>query len=181
MFVVTEALTIEAILGLDFLENNGCTLDLRCRSLTLADSTTIPLSSEVKPESTTQLAVSVMSTLRIPPTSEVEVMGHVNGNISEYPHILEQLAHKRLPVRVARALVIPSSLGVPVRLMNPTSETVTIYKNSSIATMEAIDSVEINAPIRQHPRQLPAAYRQETSRLLQDMLKKDTIRPSQSP
>ena len=108
----------------------------------LTDSTTIPLSPEVKPESTTQLAMSVMSTIHIPPTSEVEVMGHVNGNISEYPHILEQLTHKRLPVRVARALVIPSSLGVPVRLMNPTSETKTpIY---SIATMEAIHSVEIN-------------------------------------
>ena len=138
MFVVTEALTIEAILGLDFMENNGCTLDLKCRLLTLADSTTIPLSPEVKPESTTQLAVLEISTLRIPPTSEVKVMGHVNGNISEYPHILEHLSHKRLPVRVARALVIPSSLGVPVRLMNPTSETVTIYKTSNIATIDSV-------------------------------------------
>ena len=36
-------------------------------------------------------------------------------------------------------------------------------------------------PIRQRPRRIPAAYRMETKQRLQEMLQKDTIRPSASP
>ena len=39
----------------------------------------------------------------------------------------------------------------------------------------------MSPPIRQHPQRIPTALRKETQQLLQDMLHKDTIRPSQSP
>jgi hypothetical protein len=38
-----------------------------------------------------------------------------------------------------------------------------------------------SAPIRQRPRRIPAAYRQEAGRLVSEMLGKGTIRQSQSP
>ena len=106
-FAIAEGLTAEAILGLDFL--NQCTLDLKNCTLTLADSTTLPLTSEESP-STGQLAVSVTKTLHIPAASELEVIAHVIGATSACTYLLEQIPNKRLPVVVARALVTPISL-----------------------------------------------------------------------
>ena len=36
-------------------------------------------------------------------------------------------------------------------------------------------------PIKQHPRRIPMAYRQEASNLIKEMVDKGTIQPSQSP
>ena len=38
-----------------------------------------------------------------------------------------------------------------------------------------------SAPIRQHPRRIPAAHREEAQSLVKEMLKGDTIQPSSSP
>lgn len=39
----------------------------------------------------------------------------------------------------------------------------------------------MSTPIQQHPQRIPTALRKKTQQLLQDMLHKDAIQPSQSP
>ena len=112
-FAVTDRLTVEAIFGLDFLENNKCTLDLRRRTLTLSDSTTVLLSPS-KPSAAEQLAVSATQTIRIPAASELEILAHITGAAPTHTYLLEQNPSKRLPVMVARALVTPTSPDIPV-------------------------------------------------------------------
>ena len=41
----------------------------------------------------------------------------------------------------ARALVNPTTVTIPVRLLNPYREPATIYKNCKIATLEEVDPV----------------------------------------
>lgn len=61
-----------------WVKKNQCTLDLKNNTLLLGDSTMIPLVSE-RHESTRQLAVSILEAFRLPPTSELEVLGHLQG------------------------------------------------------------------------------------------------------
>ena len=258
--VVAEGLTTEAILGLDFLEAHLCILDLGRRTLSFDGCNTIPFRAAPTNKPTIPLKVSLVESICIPATSELEIMAHVSGLQGSQACLLEQAQYKRLPVRVARALVTPTVGGVPVRLLNPAPHQVTIYKDTTIAIMEPVDSLSIcsiptestsstsiaspavnvpqqtrerlthlafsksntlsstqseqlfallmsygdifaenaddvgrtkhtehridtgtNPPIRQTPRRIPAARKEKAHILLQDMLRKGTIRPSKSP
>ena len=258
--VVAGGLTTEAILGLDFLEAHLCILDLGRRTLSLDGCNTIPFRAAPTNKPTIPLKVSLVESICIPATSELEIMAHVSGLQGSQACLLEQAQYKRLPVRVARALVTPTVGGVQVRLLNPAPHQVTIYKDTTIAIMEPVDSLSIcsiptestsstsiaspavnvpqqtrerlthlafsksntlsstqseqlfallmsygdifaenaddvgrtkhtehhidtgtNPPIRQTPRCIPAARKEKAHILLQDMLRKGTIRPSKSP
>ena len=102
--VVAEGLTVEAILGLDFLESNQCILDLRNRTLSLGNSAVLPLTPD-KHSPAASLAVATTGTVHIPPTCELEIVGQVSGPCPGRTYLLEQAPHKRLPVSMARALV----------------------------------------------------------------------------
>ena len=169
-------------------------------------------------------------------------------------YLLEPLSTARLPIRAARALVSPSVAGVPVRLLNPGTEPITIHKGTKIAQLEPVDGLTIcpvtegdnldgpitatdnlspekkemlrqmvrdaesqltememekllqlllsyadvfadsqeelgrteihtgdARPIHQAPRRIPAGQQEEVRTLLQNMQKRDIIRPSKSP
>ena len=70
--------------------------------------------------------------------SEIEVMAKINGVSNTGTWLLEEKDSRKIPVRVARDLVCPNSNNVPVRLLNVESTSVTVYKNTQIATMEQI-------------------------------------------
>ena len=256
-FAVAEGLTTEAILGLDFLQTNRCVLDMGKRTLQITQHPPIPLLQPQLP-ATSPLTVSLVDTVRIPPACELEVLACVHNQndsvcpLPVQPCILEQIRTKHLPVGVARALVIPSPKGFPVRLINPSSDSVVLHKHTSVATIEpivgtpicpvsttkpdqcknpispskqamlhklaeghlsrdqrhALESVLVayadvfaetsedvgrtsmiqhrihthdTAPIRQQPRRVPPARREQAQSLVHNMLKKDTIQPSNSP
>ena len=63
-------------------------------------------------------------------------MATVQGQSCIGPWLLEGVSKGRLPVVVARALVEPKAGCVPVRLVNPRSEPMTIYQNTTLATLE---------------------------------------------
>ena len=73
------------------------------------------------------LKISLVETIRIPASCELEVMAHVSEYPTREPYLLEQVTHKRLPVCVARALVSPNSQKVPLRLLKPSPEDVILY------------------------------------------------------
>ena len=139
-FVIADHITAEAILGLDFLEANKCVLDLSKQEMTIRDKVLelqpSPANAIVQQQCAT---VTVMNTIVVPPSSEMEVMAHVNtqGNGA---WLLESI---ECPVLVARALVTPKLGTVPVRIINTEQIPVTLYKNMKLATAEPINDVSI--------------------------------------
>ena len=262
MMVIADGLTAEAILGLDFLEKHNCILDMGKRVLALPGCSPIALMAPSRIDVQRPLPVSLIETVRIPAASELEVMANVDYDVNmlNQPLLLEQNPSARLPVRVARALVVPQSARVPIRILNPGVEAITLNKNTPVAILEFVDDLSISpvnqvtsheealptpkenissekysmlnnlvrknsghlnkyqreqllallllyadifavnsddvgrtqlaqhqiytgdcSPIRQPPRRMPAARKEETRKLLQDMLRNDTIQPSSSP
>ena len=103
--------TVEAILGLEFLVTHQGTLNFQAGVLTLPDAV-IPL-TPISSQRSETVPVSLVKDLHIPPSCELEIMGHVSSALCG-DYLLEQTTHKRLPVRVARALVSTTEKGVPL-------------------------------------------------------------------
>ena len=136
--IVVDSLTTEAILGMDFLEANDCTIDIGKKQLLFPKlKLSIPLKDGAS-SGVAHIGVTLDTSLHIPAMSEIEVMAKINGVSNTGTWLLEEKDSRKLPVRVARALVCPNSNNVPVRLLNVESKSVTVYKNTQIATMEQI-------------------------------------------
>ena len=84
--LVASGLTADAILGMDFLEDNKCTLEMankvlrfphRGVSITLQDSSAEP--------HIVQARVTLEETLSVPPFSEIEVMARVGEDFRKEP------------------------------------------------------------------------------------------------
>ena len=69
-------------------------------------------------------------------------------NSLNQPWLLEQNPSAHLPVRVARALVAPQSPRVPIRILNPGVESITLTKNTPVAILEFVDGLSIT-PVNQ--------------------------------
>ena len=111
--VVVSPLTTEAILGLDFLSAHSAT-------------------ARVKEDTT------------IPPNCQMEVLARVQGPADSGNWLLEGLAvtapRKQKEVIVARALVNPTAREIPIRLLNIHNKSVTIAKDTLVATLERLQS-----------------------------------------
>ena len=98
--------------------------------------------------------VSIKETMIIPANSEIIAMGTVE-NFTEQYGIIEPLEQQSIEdesqVIVARAIVKPSTVGIPVRLLNPLPNPVELIKNSTIAQLNSIESlVELGEPEEKH-------------------------------
>ena len=80
--------------------------------------------------------VSLIETIRIPAWSELEVMAQVENKNLHQEMLLEPTNVNRIPVRVARGLVLPTTKGVPVRLLNTGTEPVTVHKGTTLGIVE---------------------------------------------
>ena len=80
--------------------------------------------------------VYVIETIQIPPTSEMEIMATVNGQVSDGYWLLEGVKKDRLPVAVARALVELKNGRVLVHLVNLRNEAIVVYKNMKLGTLD---------------------------------------------
>lgn len=137
--VVVSPLTTEAILGLDFLRTHQASVDLGNGYLTLGDKGhRLPLDGPVATVDVEHVSrVCLSEELRIPPRSEVEVMGCVREPLESGTWLLT--GTKRPAAAVAAALVNPEHGQVPVRLLNPRSQAVFIRKGEEIGTLERVE------------------------------------------
>ena len=261
--VVVDQLTAEAILGLDFLRKNECIIDTaQGRVNFAAKAVAFPLLPSE--ETDTRIQVVLQETVHIPARSELDVAGAAKeGRESEAVWLLQPERSQRIPVLVAHAVVTCNSTDsfVPLRLLNPRSEPVTLFKGTKIATLETLAEASIqetaetevgsvstvletlplvslrkqnlleelvektgdglsttekeqlqllletyadvfaehgadigrtgrvqhqidtgsSPPIRQPLRRMPLAKRDQAQKLLQDMLERDIVEPSNSP
>jgi len=133
--LVVDPLTTEAILGLDFL--SSCSVDLVKHMLITGDGHVITLSSQNKSSKkiNPELSVRVAANVRIPFYSEIEIMAGVSGGYQEdQVYVLEGVDLKSNSVMVAHAAVRAGE-SVPMRVMNPTDQDITLYKGTRIATL----------------------------------------------
>ena len=124
--VVVSPLTTEAILGLDFLTENGAQIDLASRTLQFSDGPTVSLHELSSTLSSQKVKVRVEKTTRIPPRSELEIMACLDEKVGHGTWLLEQLSDKMIPAVVARALIREETERIPVRLLNTGTEPVVV-------------------------------------------------------
>ena len=128
--VVVDALITEGILGMDFLRQHRCTIDIPGDCLLLAhQGIKVPLQGSDC--SSSCYPVGLVQTVKIPPRSELEIAGESSIPIPG--------CHKRLwllegspqksQVLVARSLLESSGSKIPIRLCNPT---VTMYRTTKM-------------------------------------------------
>ena len=262
--IVVEGLPMEAHLGMDFILQNGCVLDPAAGKIVVGSKPgmTLPLQGKAPKCDTmkkcTTVFVILKDTIKISPFHEVDVCGVFVVDLEQGPWLIDSTSMSKKAVQVANALVMPKNGTVPVRLMNSSSQPVTVYSGDSLAKMELLKSSEGVAigclsteecstrtrslitpekeaklwelsqrmgvglsseerkrvfdllvkneavfpqkneigktkvlqhqihtgeaqPVRQRPRSTPFHQREESRRVLQDMLDKNIIRPSSSP
>ena len=145
--VVASAIKAEAILGMDFLEQNGCVINAAKRTLHL-HGLAIPVTTRPSPE-VVQASVILQETLRIPALSEVEVMVETSQPLEDGTWLLEGMSDKNLPFLIARTLGNPVVGGgascMLARLMNPTSGEITIHKGTRVGQVERVEEESVAA------------------------------------
>ena len=134
--VVVSPLTSEGILGLDFLQEQGASIDLASEELRLpGQGITIPLRTP-PPNSCSRVSVRAVSNIDVPARTELEVMACLDGPVQSGTWIMEDSSTNT--VLVASAVVQPKSRMIPVRLVNCTSEPHTVYAGKQIALAEMV-------------------------------------------
>jgi hypothetical protein len=121
-------------------------IDLSDYKIILPDDQELPLANGELPSSQNYKSVSTLSVyladgLKVPPSSEMEAMGEVRGQVaSDKTWVFEPVASRKLPVVIARAIVKPHLDQVPLRLVNTSASAVTLYSNTTLGTLE--ESIE---------------------------------------
>ena len=142
-FLVADFLTTEAILGQDFLRRYHCIVDAGKSQVTFPNvGMTFNL---ICPAGTSQIAhvnVVLIDTFRVPGCSEIEIMAAVPDAASEGTWIIEGDVMKRNPLLVARALVTLTDMAVPICLLNPRPECITVKKGTVAAHIEPVQSLD---------------------------------------
>ena len=141
--VVVSSLTSEAIPGLYFLQEQQTSIDLAERTLSLKGGGCIlPLTDPAyvppPPRTHTEVSVHAMRMVEVPPRSELEIAARLDTPV-EGVWLLQGAMNKSLPAAVACTLVAPTSTTVPVRLLIPLTEPVTVYAGMTLATLESVE------------------------------------------
>ena len=143
-FLVVERMTVEAVLGLDFLETFKCMIDSGERKISFPkEKLALPL-FDVNQKVSKTVGLVLQRTLTIPAESEVEVMVEIaSGGVGNTPVVgtwLVETGQTGLcDVLVARAVVCPTRSTVPLRVFNPHKEAVRLGNSLKIAQMEPLD------------------------------------------
>ena len=113
--VITEQLTAEAILGLDFLIERGCTIQVGDGVLTFPHiGLSVPLNHRLlRSLAPSRSCVTLVETVQLEAHSEMETMAETQMDVSDGNWILEGEHREKTLVMVARAVVCPSQGRLP--------------------------------------------------------------------
>ena len=131
LFYICDNLKQSALLGMDFLRDNGCVVD--CNRGTLhARDTKVKLKDEPSWE---VHRVSLVDTVTIQPDQKVDLVCELKGaNLEGIQGVLEPTDRffQRFPIAVPSTLSLVNKGSVPVRFYNYSDRPVTTYKNTSV-------------------------------------------------
>lgn len=135
--MIADGITAEVILGMDFLEANKCVLGICNWKLVAKDKGMIPL----QPHSSSEHGchkVNLVETTVIPAASEMEVTAKVCTPNDNHVWMIEGKMRK-VPTRVARALMNPHKNLVPLCIIYTNLTPVKLHKGSTLAHAECGD------------------------------------------
>ena len=131
LFYSCDNLEQSALLGVDFLRDNGCVVDFS-KGILHAGNTEVKLRDEA---SWGLHRVSLVETVTIQPDRKVDLMCQVNeANLEGIQGVLKPMNKffERFPIAVPSTLSSVSNGSVPVRFYNYSDQQVTIYKDTSV-------------------------------------------------
>ncbi len=172
--LVAVGITHECILGTDFLNRHGCLVDLRNHTLVLGEER-IPL----RPKSQNVHSVchcTFAETSVIPGSCQVQLPTQLatTGIPDDCVGMVEPAAEfsTRHGLLVARSLSIVQSGMELVRVLNPSSAPVTVYRNQKVGVLHPLaDTDQVNSlepqecPLPQHRTEVPAVMHSLMSRV----------------
>ena len=130
--VVVDGLTVEGILGLDFLQQYQCSVDVAKQHLYLHNgSLCVQLINQKPAANNAPVVATISEATMIPAQSECEVLATVKGSVaSQQTLLVEHSLPDHCKVRVARSITklvsIPNQGSqIVVRTINPTDQPVT--------------------------------------------------------
>jgi len=140
--MVADSLTIDVILGRDFLKSHQCTIEM-CKTQNVLrfrkHGLTIPLGGrDVLQYGDFSCQCCSGCCTAGTPCSEMEVMGKVLQASAHNTWILEGNTQGRSAVMITRAVVKPAGAEIPIRVLNLRDNPVTIPKGTAIAEMELL-------------------------------------------
>ena len=147
----TDNLTTEGILGIDFLRHNRCIIDLYSNTLKLADGKAI----QMLHRASIKRDVRLVTTIRIPPRSEIEVTGNCHSLPSGLWLLEGQPLSPPQSVIATRAVLKSSTDLVSVHLLNTGEQPVIVNEGTKLGELEEVDEWQIGT-ISSHEQADPA-------------------------
>ena len=138
-FVVAD-ISVEGILGMDFLQKNDCVIDIVKRKLILKEDIVVPLQFL---GSFGCFRVISTDTTSIPPQSEVLIKGKVCTKDSLQLQLQDSLLEpnesfiRKTDTFIGRSLVSAQEI-VPVRILNLSDDTKVVYKGTYLADISPV-------------------------------------------
>ncbi len=132
-------ISLDGILGFDFLNSNQCYLDVGKGELGFGELPNNPYDDDDDEESTVHVAAS--RTLEVPPESEAMITGRfLNKPSSPTEGILEPVYDflSTHPLLLARTLVDTKNEDVVLRVLNVTQETICVHEGTIVANFDPI-------------------------------------------
>ena len=140
-------INLEGIIGLDFLNKQGCKLDLIERKLQLQELPNSPYDDD---EEETCCHIVAEETTMIPPEAEMLVKGRLkNRPKTDIDGITEPTCRflNTQELIVAKTLINTSSEEVTIRLLNPSQHPTQIHQGTAIARVELVEEIrQLNEP-----------------------------------
>ena len=137
--VVVSPLTSEGILGLNFLHQQNAVIDLASKTLHMRENGHLMKLGDMKEarNSTPEPQVHAATTVEVPSRTCLQTTATLTAAV-EGIWEMEDATVKCRPYAVARSLVEPNGTEVPVRILNPTSEPITVYAGVLLGTLEHV-------------------------------------------
>ena len=145
--VIVAAVSDPGILGLDFLRQQKCQINLESNEMVMKSrngSTSVREQSECN--------VALRDDCVVDARSEAIIPADVSSGL-EVPHCLvsgKPEFEEKYQLKVASSLGNPCEGWVPVRILNPRAEDVHLFKGTVMGCAESVESVE---PFLQHERE----------------------------
>ena len=131
-FIVTDDIMVNAILGLDFVQENHCIIDCGRRLITFP-SKEFSRDDGRRYNCPRTIGLVIQSATTVPAGSEMEIVVTPLEKINKDAWIVESEVSGRHGVMVAHALVCPNNQSVPIRVLNPREQLVVLKKGEFIA------------------------------------------------
>eukprot|EP00731_Ephydatia_muelleri_P014390 Em0008g110a len=148
-FVVSGELVVDAILGLDFLQQHNCVIDVGKKLLKFPSvDLSVGLQDAGRCKQVTQfVGVVNMHEITVPAVSEMEIIVKPLCNVGSGIWMIENNPTVSCGVMVARAVMCSNKETFPIRVLNPRDSSIVLQKGVELAKMELIeqDLVQLNA------------------------------------